>query len=297
MRKYSKESRRMSGAERFFKTNKKGLTIVGVIAAVVVAAIIIVSGLATKQGFDTSFLVTRDTVKIGIRTDVSGFGEVDGNGTLTGFDREYIDAILKELIGGQEKMYEYYPLTSQDAAGEIKYGTIDIALGLLTEGTDKTKGFTLTKPYYKDDVVLVMHPDARVQSIKEIAAAGSVGAAEDKKASVGLLTTAVPSGDFIKHLEELGLDMDVVRYSDYESITLDLDAKRISAVAMPRAVSKQFEAAGYRIVAEPVYEVGYSIMLPTGQGAVETEFNRLIEKFETDGTTQALLEKWGLNIH
>lgn len=305
MRKYSRESRRMSTAERFFKTNKKGLTVIGVIAAVVVVAVIAVSALATKQGFDTSFLVTRDTVKIGLRTDVPGFGSVDENGMLTGFDREYIDAVLRELLGDQEKVYEYYTLTSQDAAGEIKYGTVDIALGLLTSGTDKTKGFTLTKPYYTDDVVLVMRKDSRVQSIREItapaepvstepASADAAGGEESPKPAVGLLVTAVPSGDFAKQIKDMGLDMDIIRYSDYESAMLDIDAGRISAVAMPRAVSKQFESADYRIVAEPVGQVGYSIMLPTGQGAVETEFNRVIDKFEADGTTQALMAKWGI---
>lgn len=294
MKRYSKDSRRVSAAERFFKANKKGLTILGSIAAVVVAAVIIVSALATKQGFDASFLMTRDTVKVGLRTDVQGFGELDENGMLTGFDREYIDAILKELLGDREKMYEYYPLNSQDAGGQIKYGNIDIALGLLTEDTDKTKGFTLTKPYYTDDVVLVMNPNARVQSIKEIAApAGSVGE-KDEKPKIGLLTTAVPSGDFIQHIKDMGLEADIARYSDYESAMLDLDAGRIPAVAMPRAVSRQFEAAGYRIVAEPVYEVGYSIMLPTGQSAVETEFNKLIDQMEADGTTRILEEKWGI---
>lgn len=294
MKKYSKDSRRMGAAECFFKTNKKGLIVVGVVAAVVIAVAIIVSNLATKQGFDSSFLVTRDTVKVGLRTDVQGFGEVDADGKLTGFDREYIDAILKELLGDREKMYEYYPLTSQDAAGEIKYGTIDIALGLLSDGTDKTKGFTLTKPYYTDDVVLVMQADSRVQSVEELAVPKNSVGEDEAKPSIGLMITAVPSGDFIKNIEDMGLDLGVVRYSDYESAMLDLDAGRIPAIAMPRAVSKPFEAAGYRIVAQPVYEVGYSIMLPTGQDAVQTEFNRVIEKFDADGTTKGLLEKWGL---
>lgn len=227
--------------------------------------------------------MTRDTVKVGLRTDVAGFGSVDEEGNLVGFDRDYIDAILTELLGGQTKIYEYYPLTSQDAGGAIKYGTVDIALGLLTEGTDKTKGFTLTKPYYVDDVVVVTRADSRAQGLADV-----------ESEEIGLLSTAVPSSGFADHLESMGLTFEVLRYSDYESATLDLDAGRVSAVAMPRALSRQFEDAGYRILAEPAWEIGYSIMLPTGQGAVETEFNRVIDQFEADGTTLALAQKWGL---
>lgn len=292
MKKYNKESkRRQSTTKRFLKENKKKFTALLIVVAIVIVGAILLSNFATQQGFESSFLVSRDTIKIGIRTDVEGFGGVDEEGNLIGFDREYIDAALKEILGNQEKLYEYYPLSSQDAGGAIKYGTVDIALGLLNSGVDKTKGFTLTDPYYTDDVVLVMRADSRVQSIQEISAPGE---GQDSAAIVGLLTTAVPSGDFIKHLKDKGMEFEVARYSDYESAMTDLDAGSVPAVAMPRALSKQFERADYRIVAEPVYEVGYGIMLPTGQSEVAAEFNRVIEQFAENGTTQALKQKWGI---
>ncbi|MEF9988794.1 MAG: transporter substrate-binding domain-containing protein, partial [Christensenella sp.] len=269
MRKHSQQLHRKNNAERFIKTHKKPLLIVIIAIAAIIIAAVIVSNVATKSGFETSFLSTRETVKIGIRTDVDGFGSVDEYGNIIGFDREYIDAVLKELLGDREKMYEYYPLTSQDAGGTMKYGTADIAIGLLSSGLDKTKGFTLTKPYYTDDVVLVMRKDSRAQGINDI-----------EGNTIGLLSTAVPSGDFIKHLQKIGVEKEIVRYSDYESAMLDLDAGRIPAIAIPRALSKQFVNAEYRIAADPVYEIGYSIMLPTGQKAVETEFNRAIDKLD-----------------
>lgn len=283
MKKYSAERRRDTPARRFVQANKKRLTVLLCVVLAVLVVIFLIMNLATRQGFESSFLMTRDTVKIGLRTDVKGFGGVDENGNLVGFDRDYIDAVLNELLGGQTKMYEYYPLTSQEAGGAIKYGTVDIALGLLTEGTDKTKGFTLTKPYYTDDVVVVARADSRAQGLADI-----------ESEAIGLFATAVPTSDFADRLESQGLDFEILRYADFESATLDLDSGHVAAIAMPRALSKQFEAAGYRILAEPAYEVGYSIMLPTGQSAVETEFNRVIAQFEEDGTTLALKQKWGL---
>ena len=86
----------------------------------------------------------------------------------------------------------------------------------------------------------------------------------------------------------------MLRYSDYESVREDIEAGRVTAVVMPKVLADRFVEEGFRMVAEPLYEVGYSIMLPTGQAAVETEMNRVIEQFEQDGTTQALREKWGV---
>ncbi len=279
------EPRRRNRGVEFIKKNSKPLLIIVAIVAAVIVAAVLITNLATKQGFDASFLATRDVIKIGLRTDIDGFGGVDENGNLIGFDREYIDAVLKELVGGQEKMYEYYPITSQDAAGEIKYGNIDMALGLLTDGENvaKTKGFNLTQPYYTDDVVAVMRADSRVQSVPEIEAT-----------TIGVINTAMSVDDLKGYLNSKKLGFEVVRYSDYESAMLDLEAGRIPAVVMPKAVSRQFEEAGYRILAEPLYTVGYCIMLPTGQSAVETEMNKVIDRFKENGTTLALEEKWGV---
>ena len=279
-----KSHRRSRGAE-FIKRNKKPLLITILIIAAVIACAVLFTNLATRQGFDTSFLMTRDVVRIGLRTDIEGFGGKDENGNLIGFDRDYIDAVLKDLLGNQEKMYEYYPITSQDAGGAIKYGNIDIALGLLTTGENvsKTKGFTLPEPYYTDDVVAVMRADSRVQRVPDIEAT-----------SIGVINTAMSVDDLKQYLEDEKLNFEVERYADYESAMLDLEAGRIPAVIMPRAISRQFQDAGYRILAEPLYTIGYCIMLPTGQSAVETEMNKTIEKLKENGTTLALEEKWGI---
>ena len=112
--------------------------------------------------------------------------------------------------------------------------------------------------------------------------------------SIGVINTAMSVDDLKQYLEDEKLNFEVERYADYESAMLDLEAGRIPAVIMPRAISRQFQDAGYRILAEPLYTVGYCIMLPTGQSAVETEMNKTIEKLKENGTTLALEEKWGI---
>ena len=285
MRKYARpHSKKQMGTS--LRVNKKLLvTIVAVVAAVLVG-IIAVSGIAAQKGFESSTLMTSDTIRVGIRTDVEGFGGVDENGNIVGFDREYIDAMLKELIGDRQKIYEYYALSSQDAGGSLKYGTGEVALGLLTSGTDKTKGFPLTEPYYEDNVVAITTAGSRLEKLSNL-----------EGGTIGILSNAIASDDLAEYIEEKKMNYnpkDVLRYTDYESIRMDLDAGRVNAVVMPQAIAKQFVAEGYRMLAEPLYSVGYSIMLPIGQEAVVTEMNRVIEAFAKDGTTQALLEKWNV---
>ncbi|MEA5003109.1 MAG: transporter substrate-binding domain-containing protein [Christensenella sp.] len=285
MRKYTgTRPKKRTGSS--FKINKKLLITICIAVAAVLVCIAVIGGIAVQKGFEASTLRTSDTIRVGIRTDVEGFGSLDENGNIVGFDRDYIDAILKELIGDQQKVYEYYALSSQDAAGAIKYDNVDIALGLLTSDTDKTKGFPLTVPYYTDSVVAVTTADSRLEKLSNM-----------EGGKIGILSNAIASADFAEYIEQKKMDYntkDILRYADYESIRMDLDAGRVNAVVMPQAIAKQFVKEGYRMLAEPLYSVGYSILLPIGQDAVVAEMNRVIETFDKDGTTQTLVNKWGL---
>lgn len=285
MRRYS-GARPQASTGRISRINKKWLLTIGAAAVAVIVCIAVILNVATKKGFESSLLMTSDTIRIGIRTDVEEFGGIDEEGRITGFDREYIDAVLKELVGEKQKVYEYYALSSQDAAGSIKYDRIDIALGLLVRETDKTNGFQLTEPYYTDKVVAITTADSRLEKLSNL-----------EGGKIGILSNAIPSGDLADYVEEKGMNYntkDILRYTDYESIRIDLDAGRVNAVVMPEAIAKQFVQEGYRKLAEPLYSVGYTIMMPTGQDAMATEMNRVIEQFEKDGTAQSLRDKWGL---
>ncbi len=284
MRKHTGRPKKRRGSS--LKINKKLLITVGIAVAAVLVCVAVIGSFAAKNSFASSMLMKNDTIRVGIRTDVEGFGGVDENGNITGFDREYIDAILKELIGDQQKIYEYYALSSQDAAGSIKYDKVDIALGLLTSGTDKTKGFVLTNPYYQDNVVAITTGDSRLEKLSNM-----------EGGQIGILSNAILSSDLADYIEQKKMDYntkDILRYTDYESIRMDLDAGKVNVVVMPQSIAKQFVKEGYRMLAEPLYNVGYSILLPIGQDAVATEMNRVIEAFSKDGTTQALLSKWGI---
>ncbi len=285
MRNYHK--RRNTSAIRFkdiLRANKKQLLTLGATVAAVIVVIAVITGVAARQEFDASFLVTGDTVKIGIRTDVKDFGQVDESGEITGFDRDFIDEVMRRMLEGQEKLYEYVPITSQNAGASIKYGYTNVNLGLLVDGTDRTKGFRVTKPYYLDRVVAVVHGGSRIDKLTNM-----------EGGRIGMLTMAINMDDLEKYLKKNKIETEgLLRYSDYESAMTDVEHNRVGAIVMPYAIAKQFEAAGFRILAEPLFDVGYSVMLPTGQVAFTNEMNKVIDEMEQDGAMAELRQKWGL---
>lgn len=265
------------------KRNKKPFIILTVI---IIAALIVISiavSAVNRRNYDSSFLVTGDSIKIGIRTGVDGFGQVDESGNITGFDKDLIDEILRRMLNGQQKIIEYVPITSQNAGSSIKYGITNICLGLLTEDTDRTNGFRLTEPYYYDHVVAVVNGNSRLESLSNL-----------EGGKLGVFSAAISQDELESYLSKNRLEFDILRYSDFESAMSDIENNRVNAVVLPYVLARRFETAGYRILAQPLYEIGYSVMLPTGQGAFTSEMNKVIEEMKNDGTIDALLKKWNL---
>lgn len=236
---------------------------------------------ASRQSYAESFVVTDDTIRVGIRTGVDGFGMLDENGEITGFDREYIDEVLSRLID-TPKIYEYIPLTSQDAGAAVKYGEAQLALGQLSQGRTQTSGFYLTDAYASDNIVAVVADSSRLENLGDL------------ESGIGVLATSISVSEAAEELAKQGIDQTLTSYSDYESALTDLSHSRINAVLMPYSIAKRLQQAGYRILAQPIFDVQYRIMLSSTQSAVGQQINRIIAQLEEDGTAAALRAKWGV---
>lgn len=265
------------------KRNKKPFIILVIIIAAALITIFAVASFINRRDYNSSFLVTGDVIKIGIRTGVDGFGESGENGEISGFDKDLIDEILRRMLNGKQKIIEYIPITSQNAGSSIKYGIANICLGLLTDDTDRTKGFRLTEPYYTDRVVAVVNGNSRLESLSNL-----------EGGKLGVFSAAISQDELESYLSKNHMEYDIVRYSDFESAMSDIENNRVNAVVLPYILARRFETAGYRILAQPLYEIGYSVMLPTGQAAFTNEMNKVISDMKNDGTIDALLQKWNL---
>ena len=98
--------------------------------------------------------------------------------------------------------------------------------------------------YYTDKVVAITTADSRLEKLSNL-----------EGGKIGILSNAIPSGDLADYVEEKGMNYntkDILRYTDYESIRMDLDAGRVNVVVMPEAIAKRFVQEGYRKLAEPL---------------------------------------------
>lgn len=266
--------------ENIFKIDRAQLIKLLVIAGAIVAAVLVIAGLVARGNIESSFLAEAETVRVGIRTDVAGFGQVNEAGEIGGFDadiaREAVSRVLKT-----EKPVEFVPLTSEEAGAGIKYKKVDIAIGFLAPGTDRVEGFTLTDPYYTDDICAAV-ADPSITSPSAL-----------NGKTVGILNSMIPLAAANDYLDRLKITADITRYYGIDEAAVDLDAGKINAFLAPEAILKQY-LPSYRQISEPVAEIGYGILIPSSQSVVQGSLNDAIHAMKRDGTIEKLAQKWGL---
>lgn len=266
--------------ENLLAIDKTQLIKLLIIAGAVLAAVLVIAGFITRGNIESSFLATAETVRIGVRTDIAGFGQVNEAGEIEGFDadvaREAVDRVLKT-----DKPVEFVPITSEEAGASIKYGQADIAVGLLASGTDRVEGFTLTDPYYTDNIYAAV----------EDPALSSLSALNGK--NIGILNSMIPLATANEYLGRLGISANIVRYYGIDEAIFDLDNKKIDAFFAPAAMLDQYMPS-YTRISEPVAQVGYGILLPSSQSVVQSALNDAIRAMKRDGTIDGLARKWGL---
>lgn len=260
---------------------KKSIIKTGICIAVAVVLLVMAVKYIERKNIDSSYLARRETLHVGIRTDVDGFASYNESGEIEGFDKDIADEILLRVLG-KEKPTEYVELTTEDSCSSLKYSLTDLGIGFLVDGSDRTEGWTNTKPYYYDDVYAVVSPGSSVYGVEDM---------DGKRIGIlnSMITVAVAE-DFVASSD---IEAEIIRYYDYESANMDLNSGKVSAVLVPHGLINQYFSSQTKLT-EPLFEIGYNIVLPTGQAAVESAINSAISSMIKDGTVENLAKKWGI---
>lgn len=271
----------LSGREPVQKIELKQLIRFFVIVGAIVAVILISVSLILQGNIESSYLAKAETIRVGVRSDVQGFGQVSESGEIQGFDVDVAREVLKRVLG-EDKPLEFISLNSEDAGAGIKYDKIDLGIGFLAEGTDRVAGFMLTDAYYYDNIYA---------AVKDSAAIGSLEDLNGK--NVGILNSMITQAQANDYMEQLNISANINRYFSFEDAADDMEAQKIDAFMAPEALLRQYMDQ-YARVSKPVSRIGYSMILPSKQSAVQGAINAAIHAMERDGTMESLANKWGI---
>ena len=222
-------------------------------------------------------LTITDTLIMGTNAEFAPFEFVGDDGTVQGIDAEIAAEIAKDL--GVE--LEISNMNFDSLLPALASGKIDIAIAGMTVTEEWKQTTTFSDPYFNaTQVIIVPSENSTVASVEDLAG---------KKIGVQLGTT----GDL--YTDDLE-DVTVTRYNKGLDAVMDLAAGRLDCVIIDLLPARSFVAnvEGVEILEldEDLTQEEYAIAVKSDDPALLAAINDTLERIKTDGTLDAILDKY-----
>ena len=184
-------------------------------------------GGATTGGLTPDTITQRGVLRVGVKTDVPGFGLLDtATNTYSGIEIDLAYKIAEEL--GIDKV-EFTPVTAATRGQLLDSGDIDIVAATFTINEERKTSWNFTTPYYTDAVSLLVKNDSGIETFEDLAEI-KIGVATGSTSKAALIAAAAEAKvtlDEDKNFEE---------YASYPEIKAALDAGRVQAFSVDGSI-------------------------------------------------------------
>ena len=218
------------------------------------------------------------TLKAGINPEWAPFESLDDAGNIIGFDADLVAAINKDT--GLNIVFESTNFDSIITG--VQTGLYDLGISCISVTEERQVNVDFTTPYLTSGPCLIYKLD---------------GSITDSASLTGKRIGAQNGTTGIDKAEELTDQDNVFSYTKALDAVMDLVKGNLDAVITDAPVADQILtqlnnanlAVSKTISFEPE---SYAIAIAKGKDDIKAQLNASIEKLTTDGTIDALVQKW-----
>lgn len=242
--------------------------------AALVAMVAVVASCGTG---DTDSIVDKDTLVIGIRTDLPRVGFRKPDGTFEGFDADVARYVAREL----GKDVTLVPVLAKDREQVLVDGTADMVVATYTISQDRKAKVLFAGPYHISYQDILTRPDDEVRDVRELA---------------GRRICEVEGANAAERVvEERKVAAQVVPFADYQACLAALKNDDVDAVTTNDVILAGLamqDGSGLRLANARFNEQRSGIGLRRGDVPGCEAVNRAITAMYQDGTAEKLLRTW-----
>ena len=206
----------------------------------------------------------------------------DENGNWTGFDTEFAQAVCEKL--GVEA--EFIVIDWDNKIFELDSKKIDCAWNGMTLTDEVKESMSCTKPYVKNEQVVVMKADA-VKNYTDVA-------------SLKDLTFAAESGSAGEAaLKDLSLDANLTSVAAQSDALMEVKSGSVQACVIDNTMANAMtgEGTSYSELAQGISLTSEEYGVGFRKGSdLTAEVDKIIDEMKADGSLQKLADKYNLTL-
>lgn len=253
----------------------------------VVLCVLFVSGMfaacskSNNSKSDLDYVKSKGKMVIGV-TLYEPMNYKDENGNWTGFDTEFAQAVCEKL--GVEA--EFIVIDWDNKIFELDSKKIDCAWNGMTLTDEVKESMSCTKPYVKNEQVVVMKADAvknytDVASLKDVTFAAESGSAGEAA------------------LKDLSLDANLTSVAAQSDALMEVKSGSVQACVIDNTMANAMtgEGTSYSELAQGISLTSEEYGVGFRKGSdLTAEVDKIIDEMKADGSLQKLADKYNLTL-
>ncbi len=253
----------------------------------VVLCVLFVSGMfaacskSNNSKSDLDYVKSKGKMVIGV-TLYEPMNYKDENGNWTGFDTEFAQAVCEKL--GVEA--EFIVIDWDNKIFELDSKKIDCAWNGMTLTDEVKESMDCTKPYVKNEQVVVMKADAvknytDVASLKDVTFAAESGSAGEAA------------------LKDLSLDANLTSVAAQSDALMEVKSGSVQACVIDNTMANAMtgEGTSYSELAQGISLTSEDYGVGFRKGSdLTAEVDKIIDEMKADGSLQKLADKYNLTL-
>ena len=250
-----------------------------------------------SYGADVQAIIDRGVLKVGVKSDVLGFGYMD---PLTSeYEGMEID-LAKKLADYLGVDVEFTTVTAATRTELLDSGDIDCVMATFTITDERKQSWDFTTPYFTDHVTVLVKDSSNIKALEDLkdkTVGVSSGSTSAKSLVKAMIENGVITGDgFNEESFDPATWTDGVKfkqYDDYPSISTALEADEVDAFCVDKSILAVYKTAGRSYVDAEFSPQEYGIATTKGSG-----FSKLcgdqVSAWLSDGTIDSLIAQYNL---
>lgn len=230
---------------------------------------------------DLDYVKSKGKMVIGV-TLYEPMNYKDENGNWTGFDTEFAQAVCEKL--GVEA--EFIVIDWDNKIFELDSKKIDCAWNGMTLTDEVKESMSCTKPYVKNEQVVVMKADAvknytDVASLKDVTFAAESGSAGEAA------------------LKDLSLDANLTSVAAQSDALMEVKSGSVQACVIDNTMANAMtgEGTSYSELAQGISLTSEEYGVGFRKGSdLTAEVDKIIDEMKADGSLQKLADKYNLTL-
>ena len=263
-----------------------------VLAAIIVAIAVLITVLMLRPGPDPlesaelSHIYSRGALRVGVRSDIPGFGTKDSAGDPAGLEPDLARLLAEKIFGTAE--VEFVEVNFNTLSAMLRRGELDCAIALAQK--DLSTALSYSESYFEDAAAVMVKAESDITVPSQLA--GKVIGCINRDGSNNRYAVRNAIKSYAASLEPAAT---VKEYASSADLFYDLAQGRIDAACMEYALLiSYYSEAGHRILPQAIGTISYAIALPKGSEALKEIADGMISDMRKDGSLAALIEKWNL---